>query len=151
MTADDPTTTALSRLIRGEQAAAETYALALTKVGDEPGAADLETIATGHRDALKVLRQEAARHNGHLDLGSGTWGPWSQTVLESAQVFGDAAVLQALKEGEQATVKEYQAALADKDLPLECKEVIQTVLLPRQCEHARTLEALLNSQAVCCT
>lgn len=51
--------------------------------------------------------------------------------------------LSALLQGEEHGIKEYQAALQDKKVSLELKEVIRTKLLPAQQAHIKTINTLL--------
>ena len=136
----------LNALLRGELAATETYQQALAKVGDDPRAADLRKIHDAHRSAANTLRQHVHEHGGKPDQGSGGWGVYAKTVAAAASMFGDAAALTALKQGEEYGLKDYEKALADATLPADCKEVISSKLLPETRAHIPVLDRLLSTK-----
>jgi uncharacterized protein (TIGR02284 family) len=136
----------LNALLRGEIAATETYQQALTKVGDDPRAADLHKIRDAHRTAANTLRQHVHEHGGKPDQGSGGWGVYAKSVAAAASVFGDTAALKALKEGEEYGLKDYEKALADDKLPADCKELIRSTLLPQTRAHVPVLEKLMAAK-----
>ena len=133
-------------LLRGEISATETYEKALKQVGDEPGAQELRRIATEHRDAVNLLRNQITLEGDAPDDDSGAWGAFARTVQGTANVFGDKSALKALKEGEEHGLKEYRDALEDRHTPAELGRVIRDDLLPRQQEHIRTLDRLIDQQ-----
>ncbi len=136
----------LNRLLRGELAATETYQQALSKVGNEPRAAELRRIHDEHRTAANELRQHIHGHGGQPDQGSGAWGAWAKTVEGSAKIFGNAAAVKALKEGEEHGVKDYEDALNDADLAGDCKELIRNRLLPLTRGHIPVLDRFIDAQ-----
>lgn len=135
----------LNSLLRGEISATETYQQALSKVGNEPEAAQLQRIHKEHREAANTLRQHVHKLGGQPDQGSGAWGAFAKTVEGTAKLFGNTAAMKALKEGEEHGAKQYESALQDKDLPQECQTLIRGTLLPQQREHIRTLDQLMGS------
>jgi uncharacterized protein (TIGR02284 family) len=136
----------LNRLLRGELAATETYQQALSKVGSEPRAGELRRIHDEHRAAANELRQHIHQHGGKPDQGAGAWGAWAKTVEGSAKIFGNAAAVKALKEGEEHGVKDYEAALNDTSLAAECKELIRNRLLPQTRSHIPVLDRFIAAQ-----
>ena len=135
----------LNALLRGEIAATETYQQAMQRLHAEPGVAELTQIHVEHRSAANTLRQHVHHHGGKPDQGSGAWGAWAKLVEGTATVFGKAAALKALKEGEEQGISDYQEALADANLPADCKELIRTQLLPQTQRHLRTLARIMAS------
>ena len=136
-----PTTTtsttdvnALNALLRLEMSAIETYRQALEKAGTEPGAQDLHRFAKDHRDAADQLWRHVEQHGGKPSEGSGAWGSWAKTVEGTAKLFGNAAALKALKEGEEHGLKDYQSALDNKDMAPECLTLIRG-LIAKQSQH----------------
>src|SRR5437868_4001705 len=125
----------LNRLLRGELSATETYQQALAKAGQEPRAAELRRIHDEHRTAANELRQHIHQHGGKPEQGSGAWGAWAKTVEGTAKLFGNAAAVKALKEGEEHGVKDYEDALNDASLPADCKDLIRNRLLPQTRSH----------------
>jgi hypothetical protein len=134
----------LNRLLRGELAATETYQQALDRVSTEPGAFELRRIETEHRQAAEVLRRHIVQRGGKPAADSGAWGMWARAVEGTAKLFGNAAALRALKEGEEHGVSSYESALQDPNLDAECKELITSTLLPRTRAHIPTLERFLD-------
>src|SRR4051812_3723153 len=121
--------TLLNSLLRGELAATETYQQALAKVGDEQGAEQLRQIHHEHRSAANTLRQEVHKHGGQPDQDSGSWGAFAKALEGTAKLFGNAAALKALKEGEERGLKDYESALKDASLPSDVTSLIQNTLL----------------------
>src|SRR5437660_8718133 len=136
----------LNRLLRGELAATETYQQALAKAGQEPRATDLRRIHDEHRTAANELRKHIHQHGGKPDQGSGAWGAWAKTVEGAAKVFGNAAAVKALKEGEEHGVKSYEDALNNPDLPADCKALISSTLLPQTRGHIPALDRLMSAK-----
>jgi uncharacterized protein (TIGR02284 family) len=146
MTSTDTLNDTLNSLLRGELAATETYQQALAKVGNEPGAEDLRRIHREHREAANTLRQHV-RHFGETpDHGSGAWGAFAKAVEGAAKLFGNAAALKALKEGEEHGAKDYEDALKQDGLPAECRSLIAATLLPQTRNHIAALDRLLGGR-----
>ncbi len=137
--------TALNSLLRGEMSAIETYRQALEKAGTEPGAQDLHRFAKDHRDAADQLWHHIEQHGGKPSEGSGAWGGWAKAVEGTAKLFGSAAALKALKEGEEHGLKDYQDALKNKDLAPECLTLIRG-FVEKQREHITALDRLLSAK-----
>jgi uncharacterized protein (TIGR02284 family) len=140
-----PSTTdvnALNSLLRGEMSAIETYRQALEKAGTEPGAQDLHRCAKDHRDAADQLWHHIEQHGGKPSEGSGAWGSWAKAVEGTAKLFGNAAALKALKEGEEHGLKDYQSALENKDMAPECLALLRG-LVEKQNAHIAALDRLI--------
>lgn len=137
------TISTLNSLLRGEIAATETYQQALEKLGSDPWAMNLRQIHVDHREAANTLRQHVRSHGGQPDQGSGAWGAFAKLVEGTAKVFGNPAALKALKEGEERGQVEYKEAMADAEMPDECRSLIASTLLPQTEKHIATLERLL--------
>src|SRR4051794_9547667 len=114
-------TTGLNRLIRGELSAVETYRQALDKMKDAPEATELHALMVEHRSAVQALREHVIQHGGTPATGSGPWGTWAKFVEGAAQLFGNAAALKALKEGEEHGIHEYETFLEDENADADCK------------------------------
>jgi len=133
----------LNSLLRGELAATETYQQAMAKVGNEPAAVDLRRIRDEHREAANTLRQHVHQHGGQPDQDSGAWGTFAKAVEGTAKLFGNAAALKALKEGEEHGLKSYEDALNDPRLPTDVKGLIQSRLLPQTRTHLQALDRMM--------
>ena len=135
----------LNRLLRGELSAVETYQQALEKVTTRSCAFELERIQDEHQQAVGLLREQIREFGGIADEGSGAWGLFAQTVEGSAALFGEAAALKALREGEEHGLKEYQEIMNEPSLRPEFKELLTERLELRQREHIGTLTRFINT------
>jgi uncharacterized protein (TIGR02284 family) len=135
----------LNSLLRGELAAVETYQQALAKVDNQAGREELRRIHDEHRASANTIRQAVHEHGGQPDRGSGVWGAFAKAVAGAAKLLGNVAALKALKEGEEHGVKTYEAALEDKELSPDCKELIRSSLLPRTRAHLPVLDQLMKA------
>lgn len=136
----------LNGLLRGELAATETYQQALRQVDNEHGAAQLAQIRDEHSEAVSLLRKHIREFGGDPETSSGTWGTFAKAVEGTAQLFGNAAALATLKQGEEAGISNYERAVAEEELPLACKTMISTVLLPHTRAHLAALNRLQQLQ-----
>jgi uncharacterized protein (TIGR02284 family) len=133
----------LNSLLRGELAATETYQQALEKVGNEPGSDSLQTIHADHRKTANEFRKHVHTFGGQPDQGSGAWGAFAKAITGTAKVFGEAAALKALKEGEESGISSYEKALNNPDMPPECQTLIRDSL--SQCRtHVQMLDRLMS-------
>jgi len=142
----DDRTEGLNRLIRGELSAIETYRQALDKMKDAPEATELHAIMVDHRTAAQVLREHVKERGGNPADTSGPWGAWAKCVEGAAQLFGNAAALKALKEGEEHGIKEYERFLEDPNADQECKDLARMQLLPQGRSHVPILDRLIDLQ-----
>jgi uncharacterized protein (TIGR02284 family) len=137
----------LNSLLRGEISAIETYQQALAKLDDTKNAPELRRIHDEHIEAANVLRQHIHQHGGHPEKGSGAWGAFAKAVEGTAKLFGNAAAMKALKEGEEQGVSDYESAISDTSLPADCRQLIQSKLLPQTRAHIPALDGLMARQA----
>jgi uncharacterized protein (TIGR02284 family) len=142
----DDRTEGLNRLIRGELSAIETYRQALDKMKDAPEATELHAIMVEHRTAAQALREHVKDRGGNPADGSGPWGAWAKIVEGAAQLFGNAAALKALKEGEEHGIKEYETFLDDANADQQCKDLVRNQLLPQGRAHIPILDRLIDLQ-----
>jgi len=137
----------LNSLLRGELAAADTYQQAIAKVGGQQGGEELQRIHLEHCEAAATLQDQVRRCGCDPDKTSGTWGAFAKAVEGTAKLFGNAAALKALKEGEEQGISDYESALADETLPTECKTMIVSRLLPQTRSHVAALDRLMTINA----
>jgi uncharacterized protein (TIGR02284 family) len=136
----------LNSLLRGEISAAETYKMAIEKIADDDASGNvqlLQQMQEEHGRAAQELRERIQTLGGEPSDSSGAWGAWAQTVQGTMNLFGDAAALKSLKEGEEHGLKDYQEALDDTD-PLTAG-LIQNELIPNQQKHIDLLDQLINA------
>ncbi|MES2923125.1 MAG: DUF2383 domain-containing protein [Verrucomicrobiota bacterium] len=133
---------ACNKLLRGELSAVETYEQALEKFSSSPESRILEQIMDDHEDSALILRDHLSDMGGTPDSDSGAWGSFAKAVEGTAKLFGESAALQALREGEEHGISEYEEALNDNEVMEEIKGAIRGTLLPRLLAHLEALDGL---------
>src|SRR5262249_23191335 len=106
----------------------------------------LQRIRDDHRRAANTLREHIHYLGGHPDRGSGVWGTFAKAVAATAKVFGNHAAMSALKEGEEYGIRQYERSLAEEQLPLECRDLVSSLLLPQTRAHVPVLNQLMDEQ-----
>ena len=76
----------------------------------------------------------------------GPWGIWAKFIEGAAQLFGNAAALKALKEGEEHGIDQYESFLNDETADHECKDLVCMQLLPQVRAHIPILSRLIDLQ-----
>lgn len=142
--AKDRTKDALRKLLQGELSAIETYEQVLSKMKGEPEVSELIEIASDHRDVADSLTRKMLESGGEPPSNSGPWGAWASAVTGTAKMFGDAAALKTLKEGEEHGIKQYQEVSKDDHLDPELRQFVAGDLLPRQKRHISVLDRLMH-------
>ena len=137
----------LNSLLRGEMSAIETYRMALEKIegSHESGAAELEAFRRDHRDAADAIWHLMEGKGEKPSEGSGAWGAFAKAVEGTARLFGNAAALKALKEGEEHGLKDYEDAMEDESLTSDVRAMIET-FIRRQRSHITVLDRLIAAQ-----
>src|SRR3954468_13034315 len=92
---------ALNALLRGEVAAVETYDQVIAKFDGQPQAVELQRIRDEHTEAAAVLRERVRHFGGGPSEGPGVWGKLTAAIAGTAKIFGPAAALGTLKQGEE--------------------------------------------------
>jgi hypothetical protein len=134
----------LNSLLRGELSAVDTYDLAIDKADDSTGNHHrLETIRADHSDHIRFLQRAITTLGGEHSPGPGAWGAYATVVEATASLFGDAASLKALKEGEEHGLKEYREALEVPELPADVRTTIAQQMIPAQQRHIESLDSLI--------
>jgi bacterioferritin (cytochrome b1) len=142
----DPAIRQLNSLLRGEISATETYRMAIEAVGQK-GEADqvqvLRTLQEEHGRAAQSLRDRIRELGGEASDSSGAWGAWAKLTQATANLFGDAAALKSLKEGEEHGLKDYEEARSDVDAT--SATLIENQLMPQQQRHISLLDRLIHA------
>lgn len=137
----------LNSFLRGEISAAETYRMAIDKAGDsEKHAANvglLREVQEEHGRAAQAIRDRIRELGGEPSDSSGAWGAWAKFTQGTANLFGDAASLKSLKEGEEHGLKDYEEGIDDIDAT--SAELVQNQLIPAQQRHVNLLDQLINA------
>lgn len=137
-------TDALNALLRGELSAVETYTRAMSTFDDLELIADLQQIRDEHSRAVRELRDRVVAFGGTPADSSGVWGAFTAAVGDGAEAVGAATVLAALRQGEEYGATEYEAALENDGIHLECQRAIRADLLPAARRHVEELNRLLG-------
>lgn len=133
--------------LRGEISAAEAYRIALEAMQSNRAApvdlTALPQIQQEHRRAVQALRDHIRQLGGESSKSSGLWGTWAKLTASVANLFGDAASLKALKEGEELGLHQYEAAFDEIDMT--SSELISDQLIPAQQRHIAALDHLIKT------
>jgi demethoxyubiquinone hydroxylase (CLK1/Coq7/Cat5 family) len=135
----------LNSLLRGELAAVHTYDLVIPKLEGRPEAADLQRIRGEHAASVEVLRERVRQLGGTPAESAGAWGAFAAAVTGTAKVFGPAAALGTLKEGEDYGIGQYENVLADPAAAEADKELVRDRLLPPCHRHLADLTRLIEA------
>ena len=101
----------------------------------------MRDIQQEHGRAAQALRDRIRELGGEASDSSGVWGVWAKFTTGIANLFGDAAALKTLKEGEEHGLKEYEECLDEIDLI--SAELVENQLIPAQQRHINTLDQLI--------
>jgi hypothetical protein len=134
----------LNTLLRLELTATQTYEEAMEILGQSPGAMDLKRIFDEHREAATTLGLHIRDLGGDPEHTAGPWGCWADIIEQTARTLGPRTAAEALKQGEEIGVVEYEGALHQEHLPADCKALINDNLLPHTREHIATLERIIE-------
>ena len=131
----------LNSLLRSEISATETYTQAIPRVASKVEV--LREIAREHGQAVSQLREAIKSVGGIPDETSGIWPAMPPKVSEGpAQVFGEAATLQVLKDVEERGLGDYQEAV--RRLNGSANNWISDRVIRSQIKHISRLEDLLS-------
>lgn len=144
MTATGQTVDVCNELLHGEICAIDTYTRAMAKfdkIAEDPV---LRRVRSEHQDSAEQLREFVAENGGCPSLDSGMWDTFLPVLTGDAAVPGESFALQALEEGEELGMRDYQDALASPNVPERVKSAIRQQLLPRLSDHVSALQRLRN-------
>ena len=119
----------LNSFLRGELSAVETYRQALGHVSEQ-SRQRLEDNLQDHEQRVESLRERITRLGGTPSEGSGPWGAFAQLVQAGADVLGEQAAVQALEQGEDHGLADYQRDLSKTHG--ESRSFVRMSLLPAQ-------------------
>lgn len=120
----------LNSFLRGEISAVETYRQALGHVNADLVRTALEDCRKDHEQRVQSLREHIEKLGGTPAEGSGMWGAFAKLVQGGADTLGEKAAVQALEEGEDHGLNDYQ-----RDLDAvhgEARRFVRMELLPAQ-------------------
>jgi len=120
----------LNSFLRGEISAVETYRQAIGHVSDDKIRSQLEDCLQDHEHRVEALRERIEKLGGSPSKGSGLWGTFAKLVQAGADVLGEKAAIQALEEGEDHGLADYQRDL--EKIHGEARRFVRMELLPSQ-------------------
>ncbi|OJT23188.1 ferritin [Archangium sp. Cb G35] len=120
----------LNSFLRGEISAVETYRQAIGRVSDERLRSQLEDCMHDHEHRVEAIRERVEKLGGKPVEGSGVWGAFAKLVQGGADLLGDKTAIQALEEGEDHGLADYQRDM-DKTHG-EARRFVRMELLPSQ-------------------
>jgi len=136
-------TETLNALLRSEMSAVETYTEAMGKFNDQLVIADLQKIRDEHSRAVRELRDHVVRSGGRPSDGPKAWGVFISAIGGEKSAVSPATVLAALRQGEECSMSEYEAAL-EKEMHPDCQRMIRTDLIMACRNHVEELNRLLG-------
>lgn len=142
MTIHDKTIATCDSLLRGELAAIETYSQAIHKFPEDARMGCLNTIRKDHLASATILRRLVKDAGGDPSTESGLWGDFAMVLEAGAALIGESPALAILKRGEEHGVSEYEAALANPEMPEAAKIIIGNELLPPLRTHLLELDRI---------
>jgi len=126
----DKSVETLNSFLRGEISAVETYRQAMGHVKDETARSALEACQHDHEQRVEALKERIVKLGGEPAAGSGIWGTFSKLIQAGADLLGEKAAIQALEEGEDHGLSDYQRDM-DK-VHGEARRFVRMELLPSQ-------------------
>lgn len=120
----------LNSFLRGEISAVETYKQALERVHDDRVRSALEDCWHDHEHRVEVLRERIEKLGGKPAEGSGVWGTFAKLISGGASAFGEKAAVQALEEGEDHGIHDYQRDV--DQVHGDSRRFVRMELLPAQ-------------------
>ena len=141
----NPVVDKLNMLLRGEISAVETYRQALESLKDPSCREQVSRNERSHEQRVDVLRSRIRELGGTPSSGSGTWGALSKAVTGTSKVGGDKGIINALEQGEDIGLSDYQKNIDGLDP--DTRSFIQSTLLPQQQHTHETMSALKHMQA----
>ncbi|NMO23703.1 PA2169 family four-helix-bundle protein [Pyxidicoccus fallax] len=120
----------LNSFLRGEISAVETYRQALGHVSDDRLRGALEDCQHDHEHRVEELRERIRKLGGEPAEGSGVWGTFAKLVQAGADVLGEKTAIQALEEGEDHGLHDYQRDV--DQVHGEARRFVKLELLPAQ-------------------
>jgi uncharacterized protein (TIGR02284 family) len=125
----------LNGILKGERSAVETYRQALEKTTDVKIRPILESNHSCHQARVQTLSTMISQAGGKPAETSGAWGAFAKMMEGGAKVFGDAASIAVLEEGEDKGLADYKGLLNDSNI--EVKNVATQMISKQEGTHAK--------------
>lgn len=120
----------LNSFLRGEISAVETYRQAIGHVTNTRFRSELEDCLHDHEQRVEALRERVTQLGGQPTEGSGIWGAFSKLVQAGADLLGEKSAIQALEQGEDHGLADYQRDMDKTHGPT--RSFVRMTLLPAQ-------------------
>lgn len=120
----------LNSFLRGEISAVETYRKAIGHVSDDRIRDAIEDCRHDHEHRVEELRERIRKMGGEPAEDSGVWGTFAKLVQGGAAALGEKAAVQALEEGEDHGLHDYQRDM--DQVHGEARRFVRMELLPAQ-------------------
>ena len=120
----------LNSFLRGEISAVETYRQAIGHVSEGSARDALEDCLQDHEQRVEAIRDRVTKLGGTPAESSGVWGTFAQLVQAGADVLGEKTAIQALEQGEDHGLADYQRDLAKTHG--DARRFVRMELLPAQ-------------------
>ncbi|MFL5344535.1 MAG: DUF2383 domain-containing protein [Hyalangium sp.] len=120
----------LNSFLRGEISAVETYRQAIGRISDDRLRTQLEECQKDHEQRVAAIRERIEKLGGMPAEGSGPWGVFAKLVQGGADLIGEKAAVQALEEGEDHGLADYQRDAAQ--VHGDARRLVRMELLPAQ-------------------
>lgn len=120
----------LNSFLRGELSAVETYQQCIEKVENEQVRSQLLGLQESHRSRAILLQERILGLGGEPEQSAGAWGSLAKAVQGGATIFGAAAAVSVLEEGEDHGLKDYRKDVENLS-PAE-RQFVESRLLPEQ-------------------
>lgn len=120
----------LNSFLRGELSAVETYQQCIEKVENENVRSQLLGLQESHRSRVSLLKERVLALGGIPEESAGAWGGLAKIAEGSAAIFGAAAAVSVLEEGEDHGLSDYRNDLENLS-PAE-RLFVESKLLPEQ-------------------
>ncbi len=120
----------LNSFLRGELSAVETYQQCIEKVENENVRSQLLGLQESHRTRVVLLKERVVALGGSPEESAGAWGGLAKLAEGGAKMFGAAAAVSVLEEGEDHGLSDYRNDLENLS-PAE-RLFVESKLLPEQ-------------------
>lgn len=135
----------LNKILRGEISAVEAYEQVIPKFEDEGDRFRLSGIRNEHSHNIEKLKMLIENTRFAPDEDSGAWGTFVSTLMSSASIISQTAILNALIGGEEHGLSLYNNTI-DFSLSVEEKKVIFEDIIPSLERHIVSLENMVKEQ-----
>ena len=129
-------------LLRGELSAIEAYVMVLESLDNQVERDRVMEFLLNHQEAANYWTSVLVNQSIKPDSSSGPWGQFVKAFTASAKLLGNPAALEALKQGEEHGLNEYESALENGKLTRRMEQVVRDKFIPLQRRHIMSIESM---------